>query len=215
MNSRQNLYQESAEQWRERPDDLLLLHQFLLPEKGIGLDLGAGKGNETIFLARLGLQMTAVDISRLAINRLKERASELNLTIRTFRQDMLQFSIHPDSYDLICSFWSLIFLSPKKIAELASSIAAGLKPSGLFACAVYTEQDPGFFAAQRRLKTQGARHFITHDGGHLYFFSQGELRSFFPDLKVIYYAEGDSLDYNYSSPHRHAWAKILAQKPKI
>ncbi len=171
-----------------------------------------GEGRETIFLARLGLEMTAVDASRLAINRLKERAREESLKIKTYRLDLAQFPISENFYELICSFWSLTFFPPEKIAELANSISSGLKSGGLLACAAYTEQDPGHFAAQMRLKAQGIGHFLTRDGGHLYFFSPGELRSYFSDLKVIYYAEGDSLDYRYSSPHRHAWARLLAQR---
>ena len=46
---------------------------------GVALDLGCGTGGDTIWLARRGWQVTAVDISATAVDRVRERSRELDL----------------------------------------------------------------------------------------------------------------------------------------
>ncbi|MDP9797385.1 SAM-dependent methyltransferase [Catenuloplanes nepalensis] len=49
---------------------------------GTALDLGCGAGGDTIWLARQGWQVTAVDIAHTAIDRLRTHAAELGLADR-------------------------------------------------------------------------------------------------------------------------------------
>lgn len=198
----------------EEPDDLLRNFAFLLPKTGLGLDLGSGDGRNSIFLAEMGLQMKAVDSSRLALSRLKEKARGQHLNIQTFRQDMTEFHLEPHQYHVILCLWSLMYLQPKQILMLAQRMMAGLQPGGLLFCAVFTDQDPNFSAAQRWLVQVGERLYQKKGWGTFYFFALGELEGLFRDLRLLYYAEGHSSDFLRGSvPHRHDWAQLAAQLP--
>ncbi len=198
----------------EEPDDLLRNFSFLLPKTGLGLDLGSGDGRNSIFLAQMGLQMKAVDSSRLALSRLKEKARDEHLNILTFRQDMMEFHLEPRQYQVILCLWSLMYLLPQQILMLAQRMTAGLQPGGLLFCSVFTDQDPNYAAARQRLAQVGERLYQKKGWGTFYFFAPGELEGLFRDLRLLYYAEGHSTDFLRGSvPHRHHWAQLAAQQP--
>jgi 2-polyprenyl-3-methyl-5-hydroxy-6-metoxy-1,4-benzoquinol methylase len=195
-----------------QPDDLLLWFDSLIPNSGNGLDLGSGSGKNSLYLASKGLQVQAVDISRRALNLLKEQAQIQDLSVRTFKQDMLQFPIEENRYQVILCLWSLMFLEPQKTQELAARIVNGLFPGGLLFCSVFTTADPSYLSAEKILKRVSERLFETKNRGCLYFFAPGELGQLFSDLQVIFYAEGHSLDFKHSLAHRHGWAQLIAEK---
>jgi 2-polyprenyl-3-methyl-5-hydroxy-6-metoxy-1,4-benzoquinol methylase len=200
-------------EWKDfQPDELLIWFDSLIPSTGKGLDLGSGSGKNSLYLASKGLNVQAVDISRKALNLLKEQAQMLGLKVWTFRHDMYKFPIEENKYDVILCLWSLMFLEPIKIQEFSRRLIDGLSPGGLLFCSVFTTQDPSYFSAERMLKRVSERLFESKDQRYLYFFAPGELESYFKDLQIIFYAEGHSLDFKHSLSHRHGWAQLLARK---
>ncbi len=74
------------------------------------IDIACGLGRNTIFLARQGWQVTAVDISEVALGHLREMAAAEALPIVCIQADLEQTSklpeslLAPDSYDLAVMF---------------------------------------------------------------------------------------------------------------
>lgn len=52
------------------------------------LELGCGTGTNAIFLAQAGFEVTAVDLSELAINQARERAKEAGVSIKFLQNDV-------------------------------------------------------------------------------------------------------------------------------
>lgn len=69
---------------------------------GAALDLGCGAGGDTIWLARHGWQVTAVDISRSAVERVRTHSRALGITSRVIgeRHDLAR-SFPAGEFDLI------------------------------------------------------------------------------------------------------------------
>lgn len=200
-------------EWNDfQPDEFLIWFDFLIPSSGTGLDLGSGSGKNSLYLASKGLEMQAVDVSRKALNLLKEQAQILGVNVKTFRQDISQFPIEKNKYDVILCLWSLMFFNAPQIQEISHKIIDGLSPEGLLFVSVYTIQDPSYFSAERMLKKIGDRLFESKDRRFLYLFAPGELEGYFKDLQIIFYAEGHSLDLKHSFSHRHGWAQLIARK---
>ncbi len=105
------------------PSPLLVEIAGLLPP-GRALDLACGTGRHTLHLARLGWQVTAVDIAPDAIRELRA-AAEPNLAIDTIVADLEkhEFTIEPNAYDLICDFHYLQ-------RDLFPQIREGIRPDG-------------------------------------------------------------------------------------
>ncbi len=69
--------------WAER-DWSWLIGRLRSEGAGKVLDLGCGRGHCSVALARAGFSVTAIDISQIAVERLRARAAEENLPIEAF-----------------------------------------------------------------------------------------------------------------------------------
>lgn len=56
------------------PKPLVLEHERLLPRRGRALEIACGEGQLAVWLARRGLEVTAVDISPVALGKLRKLA---------------------------------------------------------------------------------------------------------------------------------------------
>jgi SAM-dependent methyltransferase len=146
------------------PEPLLVMAAELLPA-GEALDLACGAGRNALYLAGLGWRVTAVDGSLAALSLLRQRA-ELSgaIDIRHADLERSEFTISPNSYDLICD---ILYLQP----SLFEPIREGLRPGGMFAGAILlrgTDHDSRFRLAP------------------------GELHQQFESWKIVYYSETDA-----------------------
>ncbi|MFF0579699.1 class I SAM-dependent methyltransferase [Streptosporangium saharense] len=98
---------------------------------GTALDLGCGAGGDTVWLARRGWRVTAVDISTTAVERVRRRARELGLEDRvTTEQHDLAGSFPAGEFDLVSAQY---FHTPFPLARVRVLRAAvrALRPGGL------------------------------------------------------------------------------------
>lgn len=116
--------------------DVLLNNDFLLPDKGLALDLACGLGENALFLAKKGLETSAWDISSVALGKLKQNAKKNNLTI-----SVKQVHIEPNS--LPKNAFDVIVLSHFLDRSLCNAIIDGLKPKGLLFYQTYVREKLG------------------------------------------------------------------------
>lgn len=98
---------------------------------GAALDLGCGAGGDALWLARQGWQVTAVDISTTAVERVRERAGELGVAGRvTVEQHDLAESFPAGRFDLVSAQY---FHTPLQLprARVLRTAASALRPGGL------------------------------------------------------------------------------------
>lgn len=104
------------------------IHPF---DSKIAIDLGAGNGIQTIALAELGFQVTAIDFNDQLISELKSRIG--NLPVKVYNDDILfvrKYSI-PQPQLIICCGDTLTHLgSVAEIRELIKDIYDVLLPNG-------------------------------------------------------------------------------------
>ncbi len=88
-------YTEENFPWKEPSD---ILKKFIdLPKKGTALDIAAGLGRNSKFLAEKGFTVDAVELSDVAVKRLKT----LHKNINVIHEDLDFFNIQKNKYDLI------------------------------------------------------------------------------------------------------------------
>src|SRR4051794_25845689 len=100
-------YAESHRIWSGNPNVALVAEIAGLPP-GRALDLGCGEGADAVWLARQGWQVTAADISPVALVRAAEHAADAGVTVDFQHHDLSQ--TFPDgTYDLVSAqflhFW--------------------------------------------------------------------------------------------------------------
>ncbi|MHB1430569.1 MAG: methyltransferase domain-containing protein [Streptosporangiaceae bacterium] len=97
-------------------------------EPGRAVDLGAGEGRNSLWLARQGWQVTAVDFADVALRRLADTASADDLPVSTVVADMTEYLRGGHLFDLVVM--SFIHPTPSERADLLAAAAAAVAPGG-------------------------------------------------------------------------------------
>lgn len=97
---------------------------------GRALDLGAGEGRNTLWLAEQGWTVTAVDFSDVALARGRGWAEERGLGHRVtwVESDLVDYRPPPDSFDLALLLF--VHLPPTERRRLLRDVVAALLPGG-------------------------------------------------------------------------------------
>ena len=115
-------YADGGYESRPHPSAFLEQTSHLLPTTGRALDLACGSGRNALFLARRGMAVDAVDISRLALALGLMQAGDLPITWIELDLD-LGFEA-PADYDVIVNMRYVD-------TELVTSLIDSLRPGGL------------------------------------------------------------------------------------
>jgi tellurite methyltransferase len=169
-----HFYNSRSRQECSQTVQVLTENEFLLPITGTALDLACGLGANAIFLAELGLAVTAWDISVVAVDKLMTYAVQQGLNINACQQKIVADSFTECSFDVIV-------VSRFLDRTLSDAIIGALKPDGLL-----------FYQTFTREKTSR-----TPPNNPDYLLTENELLALFSPLRVIFYKEnaliGDQL----------------------
>jgi tellurite methyltransferase len=105
------------------PEPFLVEVLPLIP-RGLALDVAAGRGRNSIALARAGMRVVAVDSSAEAIAAIQSVVRAEHLPIDAVAADVGEFPLHADSFDAIIN---INFLD----RALFPAFARALKPGGV------------------------------------------------------------------------------------
>ena len=169
------------------PSEVLFFNQHLLPSKGAALDLACGYGSNSICLANNKLNVTAWDISQLALQELSIRSKDLGLVINCEARDVLQYPPEPNTFDVIV-------VSKFLDRQLIKHIRRAIKPNGLIFYQTFIKD---------KIDKLGPKNPD-------YQLNKNELLEFFNDWKLIFYRE-DGKTGNSKREFRNE-AMIIAQK---
>ena len=97
------------------------------PNAGRALDLAAGLGRHALWLAERGWQVSAVDVSEVALGKLGQAAGQLSVRIDLIAMDAAEYTLEPEGFDLIVLFYHLD-------RGLFPKIVSALNPGGMFIC---------------------------------------------------------------------------------
>ena len=113
-----------------------------LPPGSSVLELGAGWGNTTIALARMGYDLMAVDINEAFANLIKERAQKLSLDVASVTGSFLEVDQLGRTFDAVLFYESFHHCADH--IGLISKLGAVLKPGGrvFFAAEPITDAFP-------------------------------------------------------------------------
>jgi SAM-dependent methyltransferase len=93
-------YSERSAIWSGQPNAQLVAEATDL-SPGSALDVGCGEGADAVWLAQHGWDVTAVDISEVALDRARQHAEEAAVTIGFEVRDLMETPPLPSSYDLV------------------------------------------------------------------------------------------------------------------
>jgi len=97
------------------------------PRAGTGLDLAGGLGRHALWLAERKWKMSVVDVSEVAIGKLRDEARRLDLGLDLDVADAAEYDFRRAPYDLLVLFYHLD-------RRLFPRVASALNPGGIFIC---------------------------------------------------------------------------------
>ncbi len=113
----------------------------LLPKGAKILDVGCGDGRHSLYLATLGFQVDAFDISESAINKIDYLKEQNNLNINTYVCDVLEFEFKY-KYDLIIVHGVLQFIEREKQPKIIELLKNWTEVNGYHIIALFTDEEP-------------------------------------------------------------------------
>lgn len=125
----------------EQPNDFLNEHARGL-KAGQALCLAEGEGRNAVFLAELGHQVCAQDISPVGLGKAEELAQRRSVNIHTLCCDLAAFHPEPASLDLIAAIW--MHLEPELRATVLQRAVEALRPGGHLLIEAYSPKQLGF-----------------------------------------------------------------------
>ena len=92
------------------------------------LCLGEGEGRNAVHLAGLGFDVTAMDASRVGLDKAERLARERGVRLRTVHADLATFAIEEGAWAGIVSVW--VHLPPALRERVHAGVVRGLAPGG-------------------------------------------------------------------------------------
>jgi SAM-dependent methyltransferase len=157
------------------------------------LELGAGQGRDTLYLARQGLDVTALDIAPGTVETISAKAQSAGLAdmVSVARHDMRQpLPLRDASID--ASYSHMLFcmaLTTVELERLASELRRVLRPGGLVIYTARTTADAHYGTGTPR-----GDDMYEHGGFIVHFFDRGlidRLAAGFTLIEVTDFTEGE------------------------
>ncbi len=123
------------------PNDFLKAHFSAIP-KGKVLSLAEGEGRNAVFLAQMGYSVTAVDNSKLGLEKASKLAKKNNVEIELIHADLTQFDLGIEKWDGIVSIFFPLIAKLRK--PLYKQVTKSLKKKGAFLIEAYTPEQIHF-----------------------------------------------------------------------
>jgi SAM-dependent methyltransferase len=115
--------------WSARPNRFLVAEVGDL-EPGRALDLACGEGQNAIWLASMGWEVTGVDYSEVAIAKARARAERDGVDVDFRCADLVEYEPEPRAFDLVLILY--LHISPDERREVLAKATAALAAGGTF-----------------------------------------------------------------------------------
>lgn len=111
-----------------RPNTVLVAEVADL-SPGRALDVGCGEGADAVWLASRGWQVTAIDVSQVALERAGQRARENGVEVMFVHDDIADIALPAAGFELVTAQYPALRSSADRRAERA--LAAAVAPGGV------------------------------------------------------------------------------------
>ncbi len=131
--------------WSGRPNGSLVAEVHDL-EPGSALDAGCGEGADAVWLAERGWQVTALDVSRVALARGREAAEAAGVEVDWLHAGLVEAALPDGSFALVSAHYPALRRTPGDDAVRA--LLAAVAPGGTLLVVHHADVDRGHSLAR-------------------------------------------------------------------
>ncbi|RKS74118.1 methyltransferase family protein [Motilibacter peucedani] len=119
-------YSAAERVWSGEPNGALVAEVSDLAP-GRALDVGCGEGADAVWLARRGWQVTALDVSGIALERARRHAEEAGVEVEWVHAGLVEAGLPAGGFELVSAQYAVLLKTPGAVAEraLADLVAPG------------------------------------------------------------------------------------------
>ena len=119
-------YSASEQIWSGQPNGSLV-SQVAHLEAGRALDVGCGEGADVVWLAAAGWEVTALDVSSVALERAQVHAADAGTTVTWVHGGFVEAGLPAGAFDLVSAQYPVLRRTPDDVAEhaLVDAVAPG------------------------------------------------------------------------------------------
>ncbi len=128
-------YSDTDYAYGTEPNGFLVEEAWRIPD-GPVLCLAEGEGRNAVWLAERGFDVTAVDASRVGLEKAQRLAAERGVTIACECSDLADYAIEPGAWAGIVSIFG--HMPPDLRRQVHAQVVNGLRPGGVFIVEAYT-----------------------------------------------------------------------------
>ncbi|MBD3282022.1 MAG: methyltransferase domain-containing protein [Candidatus Portnoybacteria bacterium] len=211
----QKEYKQKDFYWGLLPNPVLSKFINIIP-KGKALDVGAGEGRNSLFLARSGFEVDAIDKLSEGLKKCEKIAKDNNLLINTQKCDIKDFKFAKEKYSIVLGINVLDFLKKSEIEAIIKKMKESLIKEGFILLSVFSIKDPMYKAIkERKLKeVEKNTFFLPKYKIYRHFFTKKEIKEILSDFKTIYLKEKRVKDTGHGEPHFHNIIQLLAKRKR-
>jgi len=197
------------------PESILTGFFDQLGEKSLVLDVGAGQGRNSIFLATNLLSVHALEPSTVAANALRRIAAESDLDITMFQENFETFK-QPRAYEGIMVFGLVPDLTWTSINTLLEKIDEWGMHGTMVWMTGFTTLDPGLQFYRKNWTEVSPNSFSGPDGKIRTYLETDQILSLFPEHTVLHHREGMGPLHRHGDGEleQHGMFEIVLQCPK-
>jgi len=131
-------YSEREQLWSGQPNGALVA-EIAGVAPGRVLDVGCGEGADAIWLAAHGWDVTALEVSGVALDRAARHAQDAAADIRWVHAGLVEAALPPASFDLVSAMYPALLRTPDAAAERA--LLAAVAPGGTLLLVHHADMD--------------------------------------------------------------------------
>ncbi|NOY88212.1 MAG: class I SAM-dependent methyltransferase [FCB group bacterium] len=208
------IYNETKKYFGLRPEGILVdCYRYLNPSFPV-LDIGAGQGRNTLFLARQGLDVEAIEPSKIACQQIMSQVKDKNLPIKVFNTGFENFRPSVKSYSGILIFSIIQILSLPKISSLIDKLSQWTEKGGLVFVTAFTTEDPALEKLDRKAVKIGKNSYRFNNDIHTFLEPQELKKLLKKDFSPLYYCERMTPwhRHGHRKEHRHALVEAIFRR---
>ena len=178
------------------------------------LDIGCGEGAVSVFYAKKGFQITALDSNKTYLKRFRAFKKDNDLTnISIHCTDVVRYHYPFNRYDVVNCLLVGCCMKRSDFEKLLVSVKQTVKPDGIIIMSLRNYLDPEFEDYSRTEKMIESNTFRKKEDccKIRYYIEKNRLRDVFKNFKILYYYEGLAPD-KYKEVPKHGDSYIICRK---
>lgn len=210
MYSYDKRYSEHKAVFGEKPEKILINHYKLIDNSKPVLDIGAGQGRHSLFLAENGYAVEALEPSEVGINQIEKAAQQDSLPVHVTQGQIATFESKADSYSAILLFGIIQILTREQIDYLKTSLRQWTAPGSLIFITAFSTDEPSFEKHKKDDEEIGKNSFKDSKEFIRTYLEPGEILTLFDGYEVIHHDEHLTEEHHHGDGNMHRHAVIEA-----